>query len=85
VLRAERAAGRLPAGACLALGAWVAHLQGVGAPVVDARAALLVRLADGRPDEAARRVLDALDPAVGEDDDVVATVAETATRLRADA
>jgi fructuronate reductase len=39
VLRGERAAGRMPAGAVRILAAWVAHLRGVGAPVSDAGAA----------------------------------------------
>ena len=84
VLRAERAAGRLPAAACLVLGAWVAHLQGVGAPVVDARAESFVRLASGPPGEAARQVLDALDPEVGADEDAVAAVADAAAMLHPD-
>ncbi|MEU4425019.1 mannitol dehydrogenase family protein, partial [Actinoplanes sp. NPDC024001] len=33
VLRAERAAGRMPAGAVRAVAAWIAHLRGSGAPV----------------------------------------------------
>lgn len=39
VLRGERAAGRLPAGAVRILAAWIDHLHGVGAPVSDAGAA----------------------------------------------
>jgi fructuronate reductase len=39
VLRGERAAGRLPAGAIRVLAAWIAHLRGAGAPVSDAGAA----------------------------------------------
>ncbi|UQU61260.1 mannitol dehydrogenase family protein [Couchioplanes caeruleus] len=38
VLRAERAAGRMPAGAVRILAAWIAHLRGAGAPVQDAGA-----------------------------------------------
>ncbi|MGA5298973.1 mannitol dehydrogenase family protein [Nucisporomicrobium flavum] len=38
VLRAERAAGRMPAGAVRILAAWIAHLRGAGAPVKDAGA-----------------------------------------------
>ena len=45
VLRAERAAGRVPAGATRVLAAWVCHLRGRGAPVSDARAAEVVPLA----------------------------------------
>jgi fructuronate reductase len=38
VLRAERAAGRMPAGAVRVLAAWTAHLRGAGVPVDDAGA-----------------------------------------------
>ena len=52
VLRAERAAGRMPAGATRVLAAWVCHLRGLGAPVSDVRAGEVVPLAAG---PAARR------------------------------
>ncbi|HET6530850.1 MAG TPA: mannitol dehydrogenase family protein [Actinoplanes sp.] len=39
VMRAERAAGRMPAGAVRILAAWIDHLRGIGAPVNDAGAA----------------------------------------------
>jgi fructuronate reductase len=38
VLRAERAAGRMPAAAVGVLAAWILHLRGIGAPVDDAGA-----------------------------------------------
>ena len=38
VLRAERTAGRMPAGAIRMLAAWIDHLRGIGAPVNDAGA-----------------------------------------------
>jgi fructuronate reductase len=38
VLRAERAAGRMPAGAVRIVAAWIDHLRGKGAPVDDAGA-----------------------------------------------
>jgi fructuronate reductase len=38
VLRAERAAGRMPSGAVRILAAWIDHLRGFGAPVNDAGA-----------------------------------------------
>lgn len=38
VVRAERAAGRLPTGGARILAAWIAHLRGTGAPVDDAAA-----------------------------------------------
>jgi fructuronate reductase len=38
VVRAERAAGRIPPGAVRILAAWIDHLRGIGAPVNDAGA-----------------------------------------------
>jgi fructuronate reductase len=38
VLRGERAAGRMPAGAVRVLAAWIDHLRGIGAKVDDAGA-----------------------------------------------
>ena len=81
VLRAEREAGRIPPGAVRVLAAWVCHLRGAGAPVDDARAADVVPLAEGPLPEAVRRVLDALDPAFGADDDVRAAVVASAQDL----
>jgi fructuronate reductase len=80
-LRAERKAGRVPQGATLVLGAWVAHLRGVGAPVGDVRADELVPLANGPLPEAVGRVLTRLDPAVGADNDVLAAVLAAAEEL----
>ncbi len=74
VLRAERAAGRMPAGAVRVLGAWIDHLRGAGAPVDDARADQVVALAAGPRPEAVRRVLDFLDPALPADGELVAAV-----------
>lgn len=73
-LRLERDAGRLPQGATRAIAAWVCHLRGIGAPVTDARAQEVVPLAAGGLPVAVRAVLGALDPAVADDDDVVAAV-----------
>jgi fructuronate reductase len=74
VLRKERSAGRLPAGATLVLAAWVCHLRGVGASVNDVRAQEVVPLAAGPLSEGVGRVLEALDPALATDKEVVAAV-----------
>ena len=74
VLRAERAAGRMPEGAVRALAAWIGHLRGAGAPVSDPRAGELVALAAGPLPEAVRRILQDLDPALAADDALVAAV-----------
>ena len=62
VLRAERAAGRMPEGAARVLAAWVRHLRGAGVPVDDVRADQMVALAAGPLPDAVRRVLDAPGP-----------------------
>ncbi len=76
VLHAERAAGRLPAGATRVLAAWVCHLRGLGAPVSDVRADEVVPLAAGPLGTAVPRVLGWLDPALGADTGVVALVVD---------
>ena len=73
-LRQERAAGRLPPAATRILAAWAGHLRGAGVPVRDARADELAPLVKGPLPQAVPRVLAALDPAVGGDDDVVKAV-----------
>jgi fructuronate reductase len=80
-LRQERAAGRLPPAATRILAAWACHLRGAGVPVRDARADELSPLAKGPLPEAVPRVLAALDPAVGGDDDVVQAVVAQARQL----
>ena len=78
VLRAERAAGRMPEGAVRVLAAWISHLRGAGAPVADPRADELVALAAGPLPEAVRRILEDLDPALAADDELVASVRRAA-------
>ena len=80
VLRAERAAGRAPAAATRVLAAWICHLRGLGAPVSDVRAGEVVPLAGGPLAAAVPRVLGWLDPALGDDADVVAMVADQSAR-----
>ncbi len=78
VLSEERASGRMPRGALRILAGWICHLRGAGAPVDDAGAEQVVPLAQGPIGEAARRILDWLDPSYGSDGDLVAAlVAET--------
>ena len=76
VLRAERRAGRTPEGATRVLAAWLCHLRGLGAPVLDARADEVVPLAQGSLPEAARRLVAGLDPELGADEAVVAAVVD---------
>lgn len=83
VLRAERAAGRLPEGAVRVAAAWLLHLRGGAGPINDPRAADLTAAAAGPLSEAARRVLAALDPALAEDRDLLGAVTAAATELAA--
>jgi fructuronate reductase len=75
VLRAERAEGRMPAGAVRAVAAWIAHLRGAGPPVKDAAADAVLGAATGSPAEATRSVLTLLDTGLAVDDPLVAEVA----------
>jgi len=81
VLRAERAAGRLPLAATRIVAAWLCHLRGLGGTVHDVRAEELVRLAAGPIADATRKVLAALDPDLGADTAVVTAVAEQCHEL----
>jgi len=81
VLRAERERGRVPSGAVRILAAWLCHLRGAGVPVSDPRGSELTALASGPLDSAARQVLGALDPALGEDGDLIAAVRAAARDL----
>jgi fructuronate reductase len=84
VLQAERAAGRLPAGAIRILAAWVCHLRGLGAltaPVSDPRAAELTAQASGPLPAAVRAVLAILNPALGDDSDLIAATATQVSEL----
>ena len=74
VVRAERAAGRMPEGATRVLAAWVCHLRGLGAPISDAGADIVVPLAVGPLAAAVPRVLGGLDPELPSDSEVVETV-----------
>ncbi len=83
VLRAERAEGRVPLAATRILAAWVCHLRGMGAPVVDVRSTALVAMASGPILTGVRRVLSDLDPALGGDEAVVAAVVDQVHELAA--
>ena len=74
VLRAERAAGRLPDVAVTVLAAWILHLRGAGVPVRDVRGDELRLLAAGPLPEAVPTVLAALNPELPDDAALVAAV-----------
>jgi fructuronate reductase len=67
VVRAERAAGRVPVAAARTLAAWVLHLRGSGAPVHDPLAEDLAPRAGGPLADGVRRVLEILDPCLAPD------------------
>ncbi len=74
VLRQERAEGRIPLAGTRILASWICHLRGMGAPVSDVRATALVAAASGPIATAAARVLAELDPALADDEAVLAAV-----------
>ncbi|HEX3813969.1 MAG TPA: mannitol dehydrogenase family protein [Mycobacteriales bacterium] len=80
VVRAERAAGRLPGGGVRALAAWLVHLRD-GSAVRDPRAAELAGLIAGPLADAAPRTLAVLDSELAADADLVAAVIDAAGEL----
>ncbi len=78
VLRAERSAGRPATGAARVVAAWLDHLRGAGASITDVEAERVRHSSAGLSLDAARRILDYLDPALADDDELVATVASLA-------
>ena len=81
VLRAERAAGRVPLGCATVVAAWIWHLRGRGAPVNDPGAAPYLAAVDADDEAAVRSVLDLLDGGRGRDDELVAAVVEQLARV----
>jgi len=81
VVLASHAAGRSSTAAALVLGAWIAHLRGAGAPVSDPRADELTALAAGPPADAVPRLLEALDPRLLGDPQLVAATLENTTQI----
>lgn len=77
VAKAERADGNLPVGCATTFAAWVLHLRGQGAPVVDALAGPAQEAARATdPTEAVRGVLATLDEELAADADFVAAVVD---------
>jgi fructuronate reductase len=74
-LRAERSAGRIPTGCATTIAAWVLHLRGLGAPVKDPGATAAQQAANsGDLPAAVPAVLDALQPGLGKDQELVDAV-----------
>jgi fructuronate reductase len=80
VIRAERAAGRVPLGCATVLAAWILHLRGQGAPLNDPGAEPYLALVAAADEQAVRSALDSLAPpagvaeGLGSDDDLVEAV-----------
>jgi fructuronate reductase len=74
VLRGERSAGRVPAGAVRILAAWIGHLRGIGAPVNDAGAGPYRARAGS-----ARDVLALLAPDLAGDTDLIGAIDDAST------
>ena len=81
VVRAERAAGRVPGAGARVLAAWVLHLRGLGTPVADPRAERFTALAGGDLDRAVPAVLADLAPDLANDPAVVRAVLDAARDL----
>jgi fructuronate reductase len=82
-VRAERAAGRVPLGAATTLAAWVLHLRGLGAPVSDANAAAARQAANsGELPVVVPKVLDTLEPGLGDDAQLVDAVVHQAGEIQ---
>jgi fructuronate reductase len=81
VLRAERAGGRVPAGATRILGAWLLHLRGSGPPVDDAGVSAVRPRVQGDLLQGARHVVAAIVPDLADDPTLVAAVADAAREL----
>jgi fructuronate reductase len=81
VLHRERAAGRLPEAAVVALAAWLLHLA--GGPVRDVRADELRPLVAGGVAAGVPRVLAALDGALADDAELVAAIRDQLGECRA--
>jgi fructuronate reductase len=82
-LRAERSAGRIPTGCATTIAAWVLHLRGLGAPVKDPGAATAQQAAKaGDLPVAVPAVLNALEPGLGNDNDLVDAVLRQADAIQ---
>jgi fructuronate reductase len=81
VLRAERAAHRMPAGAVRVLGGWLLHLRGEGAPVSDPGLGSLASDVQADLDSGARRVVRAVVPDLAGDVALADAVASAAREL----
>jgi fructuronate reductase len=75
VLRAERKAGRMPAGGVRMLAAWIDHLRGIGAPVNDAGARPYLQRAGS-----VGEVIGLLAPDLADDTALVEAVGESVRR-----
>lgn len=78
-----RESGEMPTGAVRAVAAWMLHLQGHGAPVVDAASSRVEALVGASPEEDARCVLGFVAPDLANDSAVVDAIVEAAKDILA--
>ncbi|MHA7861465.1 mannitol dehydrogenase family protein [Tessaracoccus sp. Y36] len=82
-LRAWRGRGEMPVAAVKAVAAWLLHLRGLGAPVKDAQADVVLSLAAGELPEAASRVVGFVAPDLAQDRALIDAVVAAAEDLGA--
>ncbi|MDO5678182.1 MAG: mannitol dehydrogenase family protein [Propionibacteriaceae bacterium] len=82
-LRAWRGRGEMPVGAVKAVAAWLLHLRGLGAPVKDVQADVVLALGAGELAEAAAKVVGFVAPDLAEDQELIDAVVAAAEDLQA--
>lgn len=82
-LRAWRGRGDMPVAAVKAVAAWLLHLRGLGAPVKDAQANVVLELGTGELPEAAAKVVGFVAPDLADDRELIDAVLAAAEDLEA--
>ena len=82
-LRAWRGRGDMPVAAVKAVAAWLLHLRGLGAPVKDVQANVVLELGTGELPEAAAKVVGFVAPDLADDRELIDAVLAAAEDLEA--
>ncbi|HHT11846.1 MAG TPA: mannitol dehydrogenase family protein, partial [Propionibacterium sp.] len=82
-LRAWRGRGDMPVAAVKAVAAWLLHLRGLGAPVKDVQANVVLELGTGGLPEAAAKVVGFVAPDLADDRELIDAVLAAAEDLEA--
>ncbi|MDO5728372.1 MAG: mannitol dehydrogenase family protein [Actinomycetaceae bacterium] len=80
-LKRLREAGEMPTGAIRAVAAWMLHLQGHGAPVVDASADRVKALVGNSVEKDAATVLEYVVPSLAGDTELISAIVEAANEI----